>query len=392
MNVLIVEPYLAGSHAAWAEEYAERSRHDVSVLGLPGRHWKWRMHGGAVTLARLFLEGTHSPDLIVGTDMLDLAVFLALTRGRTAGTKTVLYFHENQISYPWSKGDSDRGRKRDVHYGFINLTSALAADIVAFNSEYHRTALLGDLKTFLKAFPDYNEIGATKAIEAKSHVLHLGLDLGRFDACREERQADRPALILWNHRWEYDKNPDDFFHALILLMDEGLDFEVAVLGEAYAEKPSVFEEARSRLGERIVRFGYAEDFATYAAWLWRADILPVTSIQDFFGASVVQALYCNCCPVLPGRLAYPEHLGLKRSGADPQDGGRSPGDSARFFYEDFKGLLALLRQRIEHIEETRKIRTQAVVRRYDWATMAPKYDTFFDGVIDGASTGSDLEN
>jgi len=51
-----------------------------------------------------------------------------------------------------------------------------------------------------------------------------------------------------------------------------------------------------------------EDFAEYAKWLWRADILPVTSRQEFFGASVVQALYCNCCALLPDRLAYPEHL------------------------------------------------------------------------------------
>jgi glycosyltransferase involved in cell wall biosynthesis len=380
VHIVIAEPYLAGSHAAWAKEYAEQSLHDVSILGLPGRHWKWRMHGGAVTLARLFLEGTHAPDLIVATDMLDLATFLALTRGRTAGTKTVLYFHENQISYPWSEDDPDRDRERDVHYGFINLTSALAADVVAFNSEYHRTAFLSGLEGFLRAFPDYNEVGAKKTIEARSHVLHLGLDLGRFDAYREEREAGFPALILWNHRWEYDKNPEDFFRALFLLQDEGLDFEVAVLGEAYAERPSVFDEARSRLGERIVRFGCAEDFAAYAAWLWQADILPVTSIQDFFGASVVQALYCNCCPVLPGRLAYPEHVRGQRDGSVPEGGKGHAGDEARFFYKDFEGLLALLRQRIENIEETRNVRTQALVRRYDWATMATKYDTFFGGV------------
>jgi len=380
VQILIAEPYLAGSHAVWAEEYTERSLHDVSILGLPGRHWKWRMHGGAVTLARLFLEGAYAPDLIVATDMLDLTTFLALTRGRTASTKSVLYFHENQISYPWSLDDHDRNRKRDVHYGFINLTSALAADTVAFNSEYHRTAFLSDLEVFLKAFPDYTEAGTIKAIEAKSHVLHLGLDLGRFDAYREERETGRPALILWNHRWEYDKNPDDFFRALFLLKDEGLDFEVAVLGEAYAEKPSVFDEARSRLGKRIVRLGYAKDFAAYAAWLWQADILPVTSIQDFFGASVVQALYCNCCPVLPRRFAYPEHLGLERNGSAPDSGGGPPGGYERFFYEGFEGLLTLLRYRIENIEETRKIRTRALVRRYDWATMVPKYDAFFDGV------------
>ena len=375
MHILIVEPYLAGSHAAWAGEYAERSRHEVAVLGLPGRHWKWRMHGGAITLARILIEGSYAPDLILATDMLDLTTFVALTESRTAGARKVIYFHENQISYPWSAADPDRGHERDVHYGFINLTSALAADTVVFNSRYHRRAFLADLTTFLGAFPDYRETGSVKAIEVKSHVIHLGLDLARFDAHRVEREAGRPALILWNHRWEYDKNPDGFFRALFQLEDEGLDFEVAVLGEAYAETPPVFDEARSRLSGRIVRIGYAEDFSDYASWLWRADILPVTSIQDFFGASVVQALYCDCCPVLPRRLAYPEHLNVGKDVGVP-----SPTDAAgeQFFYEGFDGLVAMLRKRILNIEQTRKIRTQAFVRRYDWSVMAPRYDDFLE--------------
>ncbi len=331
------------------------------------------MHGGAVTLARMFLEGTYDPDLIIATDMLDLTTFLALTRKRAAKTRTALYFHENQISYPWSEGDCDPRKERDVHYGFINLTSALAADVVAFNSEYHRGVFLNDLEMYLKAFPDYNEVGAIRAIEAKSHVLHLGLDLARFDTYRVAHQARRPALILWNHRWEYDKNPDEFFQALFTLRDEGLDFEVAVLGEAFTESPPIFSEARSRLGKQMVRFGYAEDFETYASWLWRADILPVTSLQDFFGASVVEAMYCNCCPILPMRLAYPEHF--RAEGEDLEAAG-----SRGFFYTGHAEMLAQLRYRIERLDETRKVQTQPLAGRYDWAAMAPEYDALFSVV------------
>jgi glycosyltransferase involved in cell wall biosynthesis len=339
------------------------------------------MHGGAVTLARQFLKGAFEPDLIVATDMLDLSVFLALTRHRTAPVRTVLYFHENQISYPWSKADPDPARDRDAHYGFINLTSALAADLVVFNSEYHRASFLSDLKPFLKAFPDYNEAEAVEAISAKSHVLYLGLDLARFDRFRVDRESGQPALVVWNHRWEYDKNPDDFFRALFLLKEEGLDFRVAVLGEAYKARPPVFEEAKERLADRIVQFGYAEDFAAYAAWLWRADISPVTSIHDFFGASVVQAMYCNCFPLLPRRLVYPEHV---RTGEDrvTQPGGQEPpahGDD--FFYSDFPEMVGKLRHRIANPEQTRAVRTQSFVRRYDWGNMVLEYDDFFDKLI-----------
>src|SRR5690242_21930973 len=113
MRISLIEPYFTGSHAAWAREYASHSRHRVELLTLPGRNWKWRMHGGAVTLASRFLAAPHSPDLILATDMLDLTSFLALTREKSARCPCALYFHENQLTYPWSPTDADPAKKRD---------------------------------------------------------------------------------------------------------------------------------------------------------------------------------------------------------------------------------------------------------------------------------------
>ena len=361
MKICLIEPFHTGSHAVWAEEYARYSRHDVELLTLSGRHWKWRMHGGAVTLARQFLAGGGDPDLLLVSDMLDLTTFLALTRRRTSGLPTALYCHENQLTYPWSPTDADPARQRDAHYAFINYTSALAADAVLFNSRYHLEAFAGQLPAFLQSFPDQNELGSLAPLAAKSSVLPLGLDLRRFDPYRPEqpKAATTPPLILWNHRWEYDKGPEEFFAALYRLQEEGVPFEVAILGESYRKVPPVFAEARQRLGERIVQFGYAGDFADYARWLWRADILPVTSRHDFFGASVVQAIYCRCTPLLPRRLAYPEHLP-----AALQD---------RFLYDGFDDLVGRLREMLgKPLPETGELR--AHVAGYDWGELAGRYD------------------
>jgi glycosyltransferase involved in cell wall biosynthesis len=366
VKILIIEPYMTGSHATWAREYAGHSSHDVAVLGLEGRHWKWRMHGGAVTLARRFSEARERPDLIVATDMLDLTTFLSITRDLVAGTKTVAYFHENQITYPWSERDRDRARDRDVHYGFINFTSALAADAVAFNSEYHRRAFLAGLGPFLEAFPDHNETGAVGTIDGKSHVLPLGVDLRRLDQYRVERDPGQKPLILWNHRWEYDKRPVEFFEILFQLHADGVDFEVAILGENFDVIPAIFLEARKQLGNKIVQMGYAEDFAVYAAWLWKADLLPVTSIHEFFGASMVQAAYCNCYPLLPDRLAYPEHIPVE--------------NRKDHIYRDEPELRGMLKDRILSIEETRRAKPRDFVDRYDWGVMAPRYDDFLRGI------------
>jgi glycosyltransferase involved in cell wall biosynthesis len=361
MKICLIGPFHAGSHAAWAEEYARCSRHEVEVLSLSGRHWKWRMHGGAVTLARQFMAGGGDPDLLLASDMLDLTTFLALTRKRTSGLPTALYFHENQLTYPWSPTDADPVQQRDAHYAFINYTSALAADAVLFNSRYHRETFTAQLPAFLKGFPDQNELESPALLREKSTVLPLGLDLQRLDSHRPEtpKEAAAPPLILWNHRWEYDKGPEEFFAALYRLQGEGLAFEVAILGESYRKVPPIFAEARQRLGERLVQFGYARDFADYARWLWRADILPVTSSHDFFGASVVQAIYCHCTPLLPRRLAYPEHLP-----AALQD---------RFLYDGFDDLLGRLRELLRHpLRATGELR--AHVARYDWGELAGRYD------------------
>ena len=375
LDIVLLEPYLTGSHAAWAEEYAARSRHRVKILGLEGRHWKWRMHGGAVTLARQFLAEGLRPDLLLATDMLDLTTFLALTRQVTAQTPVALYFHENQLTYPWSPGDADPPLRRDAHYGFINYASALAADAVLFNSGYHRRAFLDALPGFLGAFPDLREPESVATIAAKSRVLPLGLDLRALDGPAPPRVG--PPLLLWNHRWEYDKNPEDFFRALFRLDALGVDFTLAVLGESFRKSPPIFAEARQRLRHRIVHWGFVESFADYAAWLRRADLLPVTSIHDFFGASVVQAIHCDTWPLLPKRLAYPEHLPPARHG--------------EFFYDNFDGLTVRLAELCRDVERVRRVPTRPLTAGYDWSALAPVYDGLLAALARGGTFAVDRD-
>ncbi len=371
MKILLLEAFFTGSHAQWAEEYQSFSRHEVFVLSLSGHFWKWRMHGGAISLAKRFMASSFEPDLILATDMLDLSIFLAATRKRTAHIPTVLYFHENQLTYPWSPTDADPQLKRDRHYGFINYSSAMAADAVCFNSHYHREAFLAELPVFLKAFPDHQELSNVAIIQEKSHVLPLGLNLAAFDAYSPpiKQHKNNPPLILWNHRWEYDKGPELFFNTLFQLQAEALSFELVVLGQGYKKHPAIFHEAQKRLSSVIVHWGYEDDFAKYAQWLWRADVMPVTSVHDFFGVSVVQALYCNTYPLLPRSLAYPEHIPQKYHEA--------------FFYEDEAALFAKLREFIQTYPDKANMPTQGFVEQYDWRGLVAAYDGYFEGLSAG---------
>jgi glycosyltransferase involved in cell wall biosynthesis len=332
------------------------------------------MQGGAVTLARMAQELDERPDLILASDMLNLPTFLALSGERLTGVPVALYFHENQLTYPLQPGE-----KRDLHFGFINFVSALRANAVFFNSTYHLNAFFEELPRLLKHFPDYNELWAIESLRAKSQVLPLGMDLARFDAHRPEQPTTGRPLILWNHRWEYDKDPATFFRVIYALADEadrsaGPDFGLILLGESFRNWPAEFLEARQRLPDRIIHFGYAEDAATYAELLWQADVVVSTALHEFFGAAIVEACYCGCLPILPRRLSYPELI--------PQ------GHHTTCLYDDFDGLLTRLRHAIRHAGEVRSFSLRQHVGRFDWLQMAARYDALLDSLVAGPTGGS----
>lgn len=355
MDILLLEPFFVGSHKAWAEGLQKHSTHNIQILSLPGRHWKWRMHGAAISLARKFLEGAFLPDLILATDMLDLSTFLSLTRERTANIPTAIYFHENQLSYPWSPTDADVDKGREKHYGFINYTSALSADKVFFNSEYHRISFLEALETLLRRMPDHKEVENVERIRAKSEVLHLALEL---DEVLKRTARSGPPLILWNHRWEYDKGPEEFFELMFSLKAEGLEFELAVLGASYKKVPAIFERAKKELADRIIASGFVER-AEYKAILNRADVLPVTSIQDFFGGSVVEAIHHGAHPLLPNRLAYPEHIPAERR--------------SEFLYKDGEELYTKLKALLQDVECLRNAEVPSM-SHYAFSEASKVYD------------------
>ena len=237
--------------------------------------------------------------------MTNLPAFLALLRRELGGVAALLYMHENQLTYPVPPGS-----KRDLTYGMMQHLSMLAADAVRFNSAYHMRSWFDELPRLLKHFPDYTHLESIEAARAKSAVLPVGCDLRRLDRYRDAAAArSEPPLILWNQRWEYDKDPETMLRALYALAGRG----AAVSGSRWRARASACSRPSSRrpatrLGDRLVHYGYAESEADYARLLWSADVVLSTAIHEFFGVSVVEAIYCGARPVLPRRLSYPELL------------------------------------------------------------------------------------
>ena len=360
MKILYIEPYFGDSHKQWIETYKRYSNHDISILKLPGNKWKWRMHGGAITLAQEFIENKKTFDLILCSDFLNLPVFKSLAQKSINETPVAMYFHENQISYPWPDHDPDRKLGRDLHYHYINQTSALSSDWCFFNSKYNKDTFIDGVKKYIKKMPDYQNLFTISNIEKKSSVLHIGCELSKFDKYKHINTTSTPN-ILWNHRWEYDKNPELFFNTLFKLKDMGADFNLIVLGESFSKYPEIFNIAKNRLKDHIIHFGFCDSFEDYANWVWRSDIIPVTSNQDFFGISVVEAVYCNVRPLLPNRLAYPEVFKIR--------------ENPDIFYNGEKEFLDKLFYTIKHFG---KVKTYSnLASKYNFMDLALKYDEEF---------------
>lgn len=373
MKIAIISPYHGGSHKAWAEGYQAHGRNTVTLLTLPARFWKWRMHGGAITLARQFLAQGDRPDLILATDMTDLTTFISLTRRQLHNIPIVLYMHENQLTYPLPD-DPDEGPmrrqqgERDLHYTFINFASMLVADRVLFNSAYHQQAFFEALPNFLKHFPEYNELDLIPQLEEKSHILPVGIDLRRFDTADPPAPAAQPPLIIWNQRWEYDKNPADFFAALYTIAGENIPFRLALCGENFRRIPAEFAEASIRLKPQIVYYGFADD-QRYQALLKEAAVTISTAHHEFFGISFIEAIYCHTFPLLPNRLSYPELL--------------PPAFHSHCLYHSQEELIQKLRHTLQHpawAAETAARLAHHIVQ-YDWHTIAPMYDQFLEQLV-----------
>ncbi len=318
------------------------------------------MHGAHVTLAREFVsevEANGPFDVVISSSMLNLPGFLGLARRSVHSAGIVLYMHENQLGYPLSPRD-----KVDLTYPMINWTSMLGADAVVFNSEYHRDQWFGAIPGFLRQFPDYQQHHLIAEVVERSTVLPVGVDLGRFDTA--SRQWNPVPRIVWNQRWEYDKGPAELAAAITALDDNQANFELVLAGEQFPTDPAEFVRLRDRLGDRLVHYGWAEP-ETYVDLLGSSDIVVSTAHHEFFGISIVEAIYAGAFPILPNRVVYPERIPARLHG--------------RCLYEDETELIDKLAWAIEHRTEAAAIAAELrpAVADSDWSVVAPRYDERF---------------
>jgi glycosyltransferase involved in cell wall biosynthesis len=331
------------------------------------------MHGGSVTLARRYLEESIKADLILATDMLDLTTFLSLTRSSTFQTPAVLYMHENQLTYPLPEdattGPMRRQKgERDLHYAFVNYSSMLAADRIVFNSEYHSTDMLAALPGFLKHFPEDRELSSVESLIRKSRVLPVGIERSKLVSCGSPvKEMSAEPLIIWNQRWEYDKNPGEFFQLLFEVEEMGLPFRLALCGEIFQHRPKEILESIERLGDKVIHVGYAPE-DRYHQLLRESEITISTARHEFFGISIIEATSCCAFPILPRALSYPDIIPEQFHEVCLCEGHE----------EMLTKLCWALTSRQEAQQAAASLSARLV--HFDWPVVARRYDDWFERV------------
>ena len=307
-NVLALDPFHGGSHRHFLDGVVQASRHQWNVISGKPVNWKWRMRSAPLDLAQRssdLIGKVGYPDLLFCSDMLDLPVFRGLLRDpRILTTPTVIYFHENQWSYPVSPS-----ARVDNHFGYTNLLSAIAADEIWFNSQYHLSDFLSASQAFLRRMPDTRRPHELETLEQKSRVVYPGFSPPQAAFCPDvtaSRNLSKRLTLGWVSRWEHDKCPNQFAELLDLLTDIELDFEIILLGQRPRAEVSALQQIRNTHGARIVHDGFAENRDHYWTLLGNMDIVISTAAHEFFGIAICEAIWAGAVPVVPDRLSYQE--------------------------------------------------------------------------------------
>ncbi len=149
--------------------------------------------------------------------------------------------------------------------------------------------------------------------------------------------------------------------ALLELASEGVPFRVALCGERFGRPGEAWLSGFAALGDRLVFDGYANE-EQYRRLLWEATLTFSTADHEYFGISILEAVYAHTMPLLPARLSYPEII-------------PAPFHAA-CLYRGRGDLLARLRRSLADPLAARATARDlaAAVAAYDWQHMAPMYD------------------
>ncbi|XP_042298167.1 glycosyltransferase-like domain-containing protein 1 isoform X5 [Sceloporus undulatus] len=317
MSVLLIEAFYGGSHKQLVDLLQEEIE-DCVLFTLPAKKWHWRARTAALYFMQNVPPSTNYR-ILFASSVLNLTELVAL-RPDLGKLKKVLYFHENQLTYPVQKCQD-----RDFQYGYNQILSCLVADIVVFNSTYNMESFLTSIGTFMKRIPDHRPKHLEKLIRPKCQVLYFPIrfpDVSRFmpeykqihfekaahsnqnrntshcvDLPFQEKNIGTSGLIMISNSDHGPGNGDTQTEFCSLLPERSHD-PLTTLDNLDKPTPSkctnICEEENSQ--------HMSSTFCSIAGRLeYEQKCLHIVWPHRW-----IEAVYCGCYPLCPKALVYPE--------------------------------------------------------------------------------------
>lgn len=146
-----------------------------------------------------------------------------------------------------------------------------------------------------------------------------------------------------------------------------VDFKLHLLGERFRRKPPVFEKIKNEFTSSLGIIDYIDDLNDYQKILASADIVISTSLHEFQGLSISNAVASGCVPAAPDRLSYRELF------------------DKRYRYTSFldnpENEATALCQLIVTLEQEKQQAIQPNLKNLGWQNMRPKYQRCFKQLV-----------
>ncbi len=371
MRILLLSAYDAASHRYWREGLVKAfPEYDWTVLTLPARYFNWRIRGNSLTWAFSHREVLQqSYDALICTSMVDLSSLRGFVPS-LAHLPTLVYCHENQFVYPVSEHGSAMQR---IEPQIVSLYTALCADCLVFNSGYNRDSFMQGAAQLLKKMPDHVPDNLLDKLH-HAQVLPVPLDEGLWQQPDGISACDDLLSLVWNHRWEYDKGPEQLLNLVKALQAERFPFRLAVLGESFRQQPETFAHLRqfmeTHCPDALWHWGYLPDPQDYYRLLSQADIVISTTRHEFQGIAMLEAVALGCVPLAPARLSYPEIFGMEYCYTSTPEQPEKEIDS----------MLVQLKQRLKQ-KRDQQLSPPKVVQ-FGWPALRPRYQQLIQSLID----------
>ena len=111
-------------------------------------------------------------------------------------------------------------------------------------------------------------------------------------------------ILVWNHRWEYDKGPEQLYAFLNVLRQRGFIFKINLIGQQFRTIPAALLKIKNEFSSELLNDGFVDSSKDYNNILAQSDFILSTALHDFQGLSVLEAVASGCIPIVPDRLSY----------------------------------------------------------------------------------------